>query len=205
MTNLNEKPSVDDAPKGLKRIPWPLKLVGGIVILTILLMAVGAILIVADPVDKVNAVVVLSGDDGDRLDLALYMLEKDFVSSLILTNTNNTANAALRQEAIDGGFSPSRISLTSDRVDSTVEEAEAVRALVEGKHWSDLMVVTDPYHSLRTRLIFRDVFAGTGITIRVRPVAGHWFRSTTWFLRPEGWRMAGLEVLKVISYLFGVY
>jgi uncharacterized SAM-binding protein YcdF (DUF218 family) len=168
-------------------------------------VAVGAILIVADPVDKVNAVVVLSGDDGDRLDLALYMLEKDFVSSLVLTNTNNTANAVLRREAIAGGFSPARISLTPERVDSTVEEAEAVRALAESKHWSDLMVVTDPYHSLRTRLIFRDVFAGTGITIRVRPVAGHWFRSTTWFFHPRGWRMAGLEVVKVIFYLLGVH
>lgn len=189
----------------MKRIPWPLKLLGGVLLLYVFLVAIGAILIVADPVDKVNAVVVLSGDDGDRLDLALYMLEKDFVSNLILTNTNNTANAALREGAIAGGFSPGRIYLTTDRVDSTVEEAEAVRTLTESKHWSDLMVVTDPYHSLRTRLIFRDVFAGTGITIRVRPVAGHWFRSTTWFRYPQGWRMAGLEVVKVISYLIGVH
>jgi uncharacterized SAM-binding protein YcdF (DUF218 family) len=194
---------VDEPPRGLKRIPWPLKLVSGLVLLYILLVAVGAILIVADPVEKVDAVVVLSGDDGDRLDLALYMLEKDFVSSLVLTNTSNAANAALRADAIAGGFNPERISLTAERVNSTLEEAEAVRTLAESKHWSDLMVVTDPYHSLRTRMIFRDVFSGTGITIRVRPVAGHWFRSTTWFFHLEGWRMAILEVVKVISYLFG--
>ncbi len=204
-TENNNKPSVDEAPKGLKWVPWPLKVVGGLLLLYVLLVAVGAVLIVADPVEKVNAVVVLSGDDGDRLDLALYMLEKDFVSSLVLTNTSNTANAALRKEAIDGGFSPNRIHLTADRVDNTLEEAEAVRSLAETKHWPDLMVVTDPYHSLRTRLIFRDVFAGTGVTIRVRPVAGHWFRSTTWFFHLQGWRMTGLEVVKVIFYLFGVH
>lgn len=204
MTDTHQKPSTNETVKGLKRIPWPLKIVGGLLLLYILLAAVGAVLIVADPVEKVNAVVVLSGDDGDRLDLALYMLEKDFVSNLVLTRTSNTANSMLRDEAIAGGFNGDRIYLTADRVGDTVEEAQAVLALVETKHWSDLMVVTDPYHSLRTRLIFRDVFAGSGVTIRVRPVAGHWFRSTTWFFHIQGWRMTGLEVAKVMAYLFGV-
>ena len=117
MMSINETPSMDRPLKGLKRIPWPLKILVGLVMLYVVLVAIGATLIVADPVERVNAIVVLSGDDGDRLDLAIYMLEKDFVSNLVLTNTGNEANRALRSEAIEGGFNPDRIYLTEAKVE----------------------------------------------------------------------------------------
>ena len=188
----------------LKRLPLGVKIVAGVVLLYCLLVGIGATLIVADPVGHVDAVVVLSGDDGDRLGLALEMLERGYTTRLILTDTDNSANARLKEEAIAGGFSEDRIYLTGTRVDSTLDEANAVLELAQAQHWDALMVVTDPYHSLRTRVIFRDVFANSGITILIRPVVGHWYRSTTWFLHWEGWRFTLLEIIKLVSYRLGI-
>ena len=172
-----------------------------VVLLYLGLILIGAVLIVADPVTSVDAVVVLSGDDGDRLALAIDMHERGLAPSLVITDTNRRANRLLIREAEVGGFPEDEIYVTDMQVDSTVDEAQAVRSFAQDRGWDSLMIVTDPYHSFRTRFIFRREIKGTGIEIYVRPVVGHWFRSTSWFLRPEGWQFAFLEITKFFSYV----
>jgi len=174
----------------------------GIAVIYIGLVMVGGILIVADPVEQVDAVVVLSGDDGDRLALAIEMHEKGLAPNLVITDTTNAANRRLRNEAIAAGFPEENIYVTDLQVDSTADEALAVRELSLREGWGKLMIVTDPYHSFRTRLVFRRAFLATDIEIIVRPVVGHWFRSSTWFFHPEGWQVVFLEIGKLINYLF---
>lgn len=166
------------------------------------LVSIGGVLIVADPVVPVDAVVVLSGDDGNRLALAIEMHEKGFAPKMVITDTSREANRRLVREAQEGGFPEDAIFVTDLRVESTVDEAHAVREFALNQGWDKLMVVTDPFHSFRTRLIFRRELRSSGIEIFVRPVVGHWFRSTTWFFHSEGWRYAFLEIGKIISYLF---
>jgi uncharacterized SAM-binding protein YcdF (DUF218 family) len=166
------------------------------------LVAVGALLIVSDPIEPVDAVVVLSGGEGDRLALALEMHQMGFARYLVITDTSPAANQQLRREAIASGFPEGDIILTTMQVGSTVDEAIAVRELALNRGWDKVMVVTDPYHSFRTRFIFRRELRNSGIAVSVRPLDGHWFRSPTWFMRPEGWRFAFQEVAKFLSYLF---
>lgn len=165
------------------------------------LVAVGAILIVADPIEPVKAVVILSGDAGDRLNMAVELLDRGYVQNLVITNTDRTANRRLEREARAKGFERDRIFITDLEVDSTLDEAQAVLQLAQDQGWSDLMVVTDPYHSFRTRLIFRRELRGSGVSIYVRPVVGHWFQATTWFTQREGWNVVFLEIVKLMNYL----
>jgi uncharacterized SAM-binding protein YcdF (DUF218 family) len=175
------------------------------VLIYLVLVGVGAVLIVADPIEKVNAVVVLSGDDGDRLALAIEMHEKGFTQNLVITDVDRTASRRLANEAKDGGFSDDKVFITQTKVDSTVEEALAVRELAQQRGWKKLMVVTDPHHSFRARFIFRRELRGSGIEIIVRPVVGHWFRSPSWFLHAEGWQFVILEITKLLSYLISSF
>jgi uncharacterized SAM-binding protein YcdF (DUF218 family) len=170
-------------------------------ILYLVLVSIGAVLIVADPITVVDAVVVLSGDDGDRLALAIEMHERGLAPSLVITDTIRQANRLLIQEAVAGGFPEAEIYVTDMQVDSTVDEAKAVRSFAQDRGWDSLMIVTDPYHSFRTRFIFRRELRTSGVEIYIRPVVGHWFRSPSWFLRPEGWQFAFLEISKFFSYL----
>ncbi len=179
--------------------------IGGVVIGILLvflgLIGVGAVLIVADPIEPVDAVVVLSGGTGDRLALAIEMNADGIAPNLVITDADRTANARLRGDAIEGGFAREDVYITDLPVDSTEDEAVAVREFAQDQGWTRLMVVTDPYHSFRTRLIFRQVLRDSGIDVFVRPVAGHWFRSTTWFLQAEGWQFVFLEIAKLVNYL----
>lgn len=165
------------------------------------LVAVGSILIVADPIVPVDAVVILSGDGGDRLRMAADMLERGHVYNLVITNTDRAANRRLAREAEALGFERDRIFVTDLEVDSTMDEARAVLQFARDQGWSSFMVVTDPYHSFRTRLVFRWELRGSGVSISVRPVVGHWFRSSTWFYHRDGWRYVFLEFGKFFNYL----
>lgn len=165
------------------------------------MVALGAILIVADPIVPVDAVVILSGDAGDRLGMAADMLERGYVNNLVITNTDLTANRQLANDAVALGFDRSRIYITDLAVDSTRDEARAVLQFARVQGWSSFMVVTDPFHSFRARIVFQRELRGSGITISVRPVVGHWFRSNTWFRYQEGWQFVFLEITKLFSYL----
>ena len=165
------------------------------------LVAVGALLIVSDPIEPVDAVVVLSGGEGDRLALALEMDQMGYARYLVITDTTPEANQQLKREAIASGFPQGDIILTNMQVGSTLDEAIAVRELALNRGWDSVMVVTDPYHSFRTRFIFRRELRGSGVEVYVRPLEGHWFRSPSWFIHPEGWRFAFQEVVKFFSYL----
>ncbi len=165
------------------------------------MVALGSILIVADPIVPVDAVVILSGDRGDRLGMAANMLERGFVHSLVITNTNPGANQQLVRDAGALGFNPGHIYITEIEVDSTVDEARAVLQFAQSQGWTSLMIVTDPFHSLRTRITFRRELRGSGVAISVRPIVGHWFRSNTWFRYQEGWQFVFLEIGKLFNYL----
>lgn len=179
---------------------------GALILLPILayvsLIVIGAGLIVSDPVERVDAVVVLSGGVGDRLALAVEMHADGFAPNLVITDTASGPNNRLVREAMEGGFDRERIFVTDLQVDSTYDEALAVRDLALTRNWDQLMVVTDPYHTFRTRLIFQRELQGSGIEILVRPVSGHWFRSNTWFIQEEGWQVVLLEIGKLVNYLF---
>lgn len=204
MSKENKKRRISRERRKPRWWVWVVGLVGIGLFFYLALVGIGAVLIVADPIESVDAVVVLSGDDGDRLALAIEMHEKGYAPNLVITDTTRAASRLLVQEAVAGGFSKAHIYITEDQVDSTQDEALAVRELALEMGWTELMVVTDPYHSFRARFIFRWEFRGTGIDIAVRPVVGHWFRSPSWFLYPEGWQYVVLEIVKFFSYLFSI-
>ena len=82
-----------------------------------------------------------------------------------------------------------------------IDEAEAVLRLMRRHDYKTVIVVTDPFHTYRARLIFRDAFRGSGLTVRVHPVTDLWYRSNTWFLSAAGWANTAREYIKLVGYL----
>ena len=107
--------------------------------------------------------------------------------------------------ANQGGIDLNKIHVTEATVSNTVEEARAIRTLATNKGADSLIVITDPFHTLRTRVIFKHELRDRAIDIQVRPVGGHWYRSDTWYKTPEGIRLTIEEYLKIILYYFGKY
>jgi uncharacterized SAM-binding protein YcdF (DUF218 family) len=175
------------------------------------LRGLGAFLIYGDRLVKSDAVAVLGGGEDQRVIEAVKLIRQKYGAWLILTRPGqdtaavNPASLEYRQVALQNGLGPDQILVTSQTADSTYEEARTIRQLMEQRNFKSVIVVTDPFHTERTRLIFRGEFAGSGITVRVHPLPGHWYRSGTWFLSRAGWGQTIREYVKMAGYLLGIY
>jgi uncharacterized SAM-binding protein YcdF (DUF218 family) len=172
----------------------------------LVLRGLGALLIVGDPLKKADAVVALGGGGEWRVIEAVRLIHERYASWLILTEPGEvkpgegSGSQYFRTTAVENGLSPFAIQITDGVQHSTHDEALAVLRLMEQNNYKSVIVVTDPFHTMRSRLIFRDVFKGSGRTIRIHPVPNHWYRSGTWFLSEQGWEQTFLEYIKLTGY-----
>jgi len=189
-------------------------LVGFIVLISALyvgLRAAGAYLILADELVPVKAIVVLSGGTESRMREALHLYEEGYGSVIILTETGGTLRDSeqlysfdMRIQLMNNGVPSGNIVITEMQVSNTLDEARAVRETLTNQQYTSAIIVTDPYHSRRTRMVFREVFADSPIDIYIRPAGDSWYNSRTWFLSAKGWQFTLLEYSKLIGYQLGL-
>jgi uncharacterized SAM-binding protein YcdF (DUF218 family) len=171
------------------------------------LRGMGAFLITGDSLKKADVVVPLGGGGEWRVVEAVHLIEKRYAVSLVLTEPGETTpgegpgSRFFRSVAIENGLSANAIEVTEGVQRSTEDEAQAVLKLMQKHQYKSVIVVTDPFHTQRARLIFRDVFRGSGLSVRVHPVSDHWYRSSTWFLSADGWANTLREYIKLAGYV----
>ncbi len=194
---------------------------GFVVIAFVILLAVGgylflrgsgAFLIVADELEKASAIVVLSGGDETRMSEALDLYEDGYADILILTETGRELENLdvlhsfdMRIQLMNNGVPSGNILITDHIVGSTVDEAVAVKNLLTNRQFNSAIIVTDPYHTKRTSIIFREIFGDSPIKLMIRPVTSSWYNSRSWFLSPRGWQFTLLEYLKLVGYYLGIH
>jgi uncharacterized SAM-binding protein YcdF (DUF218 family) len=170
-----------------------------------LLTGAGEFLVHADTIDRGGAVVLLSGGDVERLDEATRLMQERYADLLVLTDTGAILPDGMmewqymRLELIARGVSPAQIQKTYRAVASTRDEALAVREYLQRHQVNHCIVVTDPFHTRRTRLIFRAEFEGSNIDVQVTPATTHWYRSKDWFLSARGWQTTISEYVKLLA------
>jgi uncharacterized SAM-binding protein YcdF (DUF218 family) len=183
----------------------------GFILILIALGVMGGILIIADPLRPTDAIAILSGGgDLARLEEAARLNNEHYARWFILTETGMPIlpgsdahySNVLKQEAILLGVQDENILFTKGTVSSTRDEAKAIKDILLGRQCSSVIVVTDPYHTFRTRLIFMREFQGSGIKLVVRPVQGHWYHSYDWFFSRRGWQATLSEYIKLIGVFF---
>ena len=199
-----------------------LKLIGGVVgvIVAMLLLslvgyfflrAAGAYLIIADDLTPVDAIIIMGGGDEGRMNEALELYREKYARIIVLTETgvrieelDYLQSFDLRIQLLNNGIPSGNVLITDSEVTSTLEEAYAVKQLLEMQQFSSAIIVTDPYHTKRTSIIFKDVFSEQDIELYFRPVTPSWYKSRTWFLSPSGWRFTILEYVKILAYKLGL-
>lgn len=171
----------------------------------------GGLLIVADPLEKASAVAILSGNDKDRMKEALRILRDGYSPLVILTETGEMPGGGSSMSTVDKvitarevGISSEAILVTRQTATSTRDEAVAILEVAQQRQFNSIIVVTDPYHCFRTRLLFRGIFAGSGIDVIVRPVRDHWYRSYNWWLTSSGRKVTLSEFVKLFFFIFGI-
>lgn len=175
------------------------------------LRGLGALLIAGDALKPADAVVPLGGGSTGRVTEAVRLVNLYPRAVLILTEPGEVkagegpGSAFYRQTAIDSGLSPFAILTTEGVQSSTRGEAAAILRLMQARNMQTVIVVTEPYHTQRARIIFRDAFKGSGLEVRVHPVPDHWYRPDSWFLSVDGWSMTLNEFIKIAAYRLGIH
>ncbi len=173
------------------------------------LPAIGAFLVVADPLQRADAIVPLAGG-ADRAASAAQLFRQGYAGWFVATDLAPDGQGAgmlsskeNAPEAIRRGVPAERICTTAAIVTSTYTEAQAVRALAEQRRWSSLIVVTSPAHTRRAQLLFREVFAGSGVAVIVRPAAELNADPAPWWQSPGERSLSIREYLKLAASLVG--
>ncbi len=181
------------------------------IMIEVVFTAMGGFLIIADPLERSDAVVVLSGGGRPRLEEAYKIYSEKYAKLFVLTETGAQLPGSNQQfifqqklDAMDLGVPIGAIRETEAHAEDTSDEARAVLKLLQQERAESTIIVTDPFHTQRTRFIFKKVFEDSGIRVNVRPVRGHWYRSATWWTTAEGWRVTLQEYAALFAYWSGV-
>ena len=156
------------------------------------------------------AVVALSGGERGRAAHAALLFNQSYADWFVVTNmpfdtpgVRLSYGELMQQEAIWQGVPERYIFIIPGIVETTYDEAIAVRGLAQDREWRSLIVVTDPYHTRRARMAFREVFRGSGITVAVQPVNEHEYRADSWWQSRDGLRETWTEYAKLVLHLIG--
>jgi uncharacterized SAM-binding protein YcdF (DUF218 family) len=117
---------------------------------------------------------------------------------------NQTYSEKIMRVAINEGVASDAILFTDQESGDTIDEAKQVLLVSRNRKLDSLFIITDPYHTRRTKIIFDKIFNNSGVSISVRGNSKHWYKSSTWFLSPAGWRLTLGEYGALFLLIFGI-
>jgi uncharacterized SAM-binding protein YcdF (DUF218 family) len=178
-------------------------------------------LIVSAPLERADAIVMLSGGSTfvERAELAARLYREGHAAKIILTNDNylggwsNTLqrNPFYYERAVArlrlAGVPASAIEVIPDPVYSTYDEAVLLRGYSDSHALKSILIVTSAYHTRRARRTFQHILGSQVRAIGIVGAAPGWQapRPATWWLHLRGWQMVPGEYLKLIYYEFEKY
>lgn len=191
------------------------KIAAGVILMVVFwqicLPLVGGFLIVADMLRHADALVPLAGDPA-RVVAAAQLFRQGYARWFIVTSMPDPGTATWHGYA-DKVVGKARtlhvpgdaILIAPGAVTTTYDEAIVLRRVMQAQGWHSLLVVTSPSHTRRARMIFQAVFANTGITIMVHPIADQSYTAESWWKSTGGIQQALSEYLKLALYLGGYH
>lgn len=172
-------------------------------------------LIVSAPLEHADVIVVLSGSSSfvERTQMAAQLYAAGRSKKILLTNDNQQGGwlsseqrnpffyERARWELQRGGVPESNIEVIGSPIDSTENEAIALRKYAEANEVRSVLIVTSPYHSRRALRTFRRVLANSGMTVGLEVANGGQIpKPATWWLSLRGWQLVPTEYVKMAYY-----
>jgi uncharacterized SAM-binding protein YcdF (DUF218 family) len=183
---------------------------------SLLAWGAGRALVVSAPLERADAVVVLSGSSTyvERTRRAARLLREGRAPKVILTNDATRGGYSAEEdrnplfveraaaELRRAGVADGQIELVPEPVTSTYEEAARLRLYAESRGLRSLIVVTSGYHSRRALWTLGRAFEGSGVSVGLEPVepGEQTPRPALWWLSPLGWKLVPGEYLKLAYY-----
>ena len=178
-----------------------------------ILIGLGNFLVVNDTLEPADIIFVLMGGHNTRPFHAVDLYEKDLAPEIVIPHTELPPAVLLEiypsesQAAIyilkEQGIPDSAIKIAdfSQGVSSTRDETKALYDYVNQHSIKSVIIVTDAFHSRRSRYIFKKELQDESITIMFS-ASPHWkYDITNWWKHEEGFLAFINEYLKFFHYL----
>jgi len=184
--------------------------IGGVIAgASIIFLGVGRWLVVEDPLDKAQAIVVLSGGLPVRAREAAKLYNAGYAPQVWLTRGVEPA-ASLQEMHIayigedyfnslvltHEGVPSNAIHILEPRIDNTADEIRTIAAELERQKEATVIIVTTKAHTRRVHTLWRGLSAGRGRAI-VRAASTDTFAPYHW------WRSTG-DALDVVREVLGI-
>jgi uncharacterized SAM-binding protein YcdF (DUF218 family) len=137
-----------------------------------LLRFAGEGLVVEDPLEKSDAIIILSDDNfyADRATRAAELFRQKLAPVVVASGIRLRPNAGIAElmthDLIERGVPRENILPFPQDADDSKEEAQFLRKLVQEKNWKSVIVVTSNYHTRRAKYIFGKILTNS-VTVRV--------------------------------------
>jgi len=174
-------------------------------------------LIVRAPLDRADAIVVLSGSAtlSERVQHAAQLYAEKRAAKILLTTDNQQGGWSTAEQRNlyfyeisvrrlnRLGVPSESIEVVGPPVSSTWEEGMALRDYAKAHNLRSILIVTSSYHSRRALFTFRHFFGDAGAQVGIDPVETgiQTPPPATWWLHIRGWQLVLVEYLKLIYYL----
>ena len=183
----------------------------GILLLSavVIVLGVGRWLVVEDPLEKAQAIVVLSGRMPLRALEAAKLYREGYAPKVWVTHSSEPgATLEAMQIAYVGedfydlrvlvheGVPADTIRVLEPPIVNTADEIRAVSAALEEEKGGTVIIVTNKVHTRRVRILWHQLVAGRGQAI-VRAASGDRFEPRRW------WRTTG-DALDVVREILGI-
>jgi uncharacterized SAM-binding protein YcdF (DUF218 family) len=161
----------------------------------IIFLGVGRWLVVEDPLDKAQAIVVLSGRMPMRAQEAARLYKASYAPQVWLTRSVEPG-ASLQEMHIayigedffnslvlmHGGVPSNAIHILEPLIDNTVDEIKAIAGEMERQKYTTVIIVTTKAHTRRVHTLWRALSTGRRVIVRAAPndpfAPDHWWRTT---------------------------
>jgi len=176
-----------------------------------LLFSLSDLLVIDQEPVSADAIVVLGGGSGSREERAVNLYDQGLAPVLIASGETLPILGRTRSYAqmaadymVEQGV-PRDAILLMDTVTSTYDEAVATLDLCEQRGWRSLIVVTDAYHTGRSRLVFRKVYRASDIKLTFVAAEPPWFDRQRWWADERSLLAVLQEYVKLVLYLLKGY
>jgi len=164
-------------------------------------LLIGSWLAVEDPLEKVDAIVAISGDTGARADTAITLWKAGWAPLIVFSGAaidpeSVSSAEIMRREALRQGVPESAV-LVEGASTTTEENAAEVAKLMAARKLRSAILVTSPYHQRRAAFEFRRAFDPRGLVFRNHPASDPEWNAFLWWRQEPVRSRTLLELVKL--------
>jgi uncharacterized SAM-binding protein YcdF (DUF218 family) len=161
----------------------------------------GSWLAVEDPLEKVDAIVAISGDTGQRADTAITLWKAGWAPIIVFSGAaidpeSVSSAEIMRREALRQGV-PEAATLVEPASATTEENAAEVAKLMVTRKMRSAILVTSPYHQRRAAFEFGRAFEPSGLTFSNYPARDPEWNAFLWWRHEPIRSRTLLELVKL--------